>query len=188
MQWHRAERVARMLWSTLDKSRREPAPATRLTQRRRREVKGGLVGPSSEPSPHPERICVVCGATLATGRSYCRACSVPVAIENLATVAAAGRAAGQMTSHGPEAQARRANARRRHARAASAWQPSSLPAWLNEETYRGKIQPLLAGATNKAVASALGSSIPYATAIRAGRRVPHPRHWEALSNLVGVSD
>jgi len=182
-----AEWVARTLWSTLDKSRREPAPATRLTQSRRREVKGSLSGTSSAPVPRPERICVVCGTALATGRSYCRVCSVPVAIENLAAVAAAGRVAGQMTSHGPEAQARRANARRSHARAASAWQPSSLPAWLSEETYLGKIQPLLAGITNKAVASALGSSIPYASAIRAGRRVPHPRHWQALARLIGLS-
>ena len=59
--------------------------------------------------------------------------------------------------------------------------------WLNEETYLSKIQPLLAGVTNKALASALGSSIPYASAIRKGRRVPHPRHWQALAQLVGVS-
>ena len=76
---------------------------------------------------------------------------------------------------------------RRHALAKSIWQPSSLPAWLNEETYLGKIQPLLAGLTNKAIASALGTSIPYASAIRAGRRVPHPRHWLALAQLVGIT-
>jgi CRISPR-associated endonuclease Cas1 len=182
-----AEWIARTLWSTLAKSKREPAPATRLTQRRRREVKGSSSRTSSEPVPRPERICVICGTPLATGLSYCRLCAVPVAIENLAAVAVAGRAAGQMTSHGPEAQARRANARRRHALAKSTWHPSSLPAWLNEETYLGKIQPLLAGLTNKAVASELGSSIPYASAIRAGRRVPHPRHWQALAQLVGLS-
>ena len=64
---------------------------------------------------------------------------------------------------------------------------SSLPAWLNEETYLGKIQPLLVGVTNKVIASALGASIPYASAIRAGRRVPHPRHWQALAQVVGLS-
>ena len=37
-----AEWVARTLWSTLAKSKREPAPATRLTQSRRREVKGSI--------------------------------------------------------------------------------------------------------------------------------------------------
>jgi hypothetical protein len=31
------------------------------------------------------------------------------------------------------------------------------------------------------------SSTPYACAIRTGRRVPHPRHWQALTQIVGVS-
>ena len=75
----------------------------------------------------------------------------------------------------------------RHDFAQAAWRPSSLPAWLTEETYLGRIQPLLAGITNKAVASALGTSVLYASAIRAGRRVPHPRHWQALAQLAGVT-
>jgi len=105
----------------------------------------------------------------------------------LTQVAEAGRAAGQAAAQSTESQARRAKTKRRHDLARAAWQPSGLPAWLNEETYLAKIQPLLAGITNKAVGSALGSSIPYASAIRAGRRVPHPRHWQALAQLVGVS-
>jgi hypothetical protein len=36
--------------------------------------------------------------------------------------------------------------------------------------------------------SALGVSVTYAVAIRAGRRHPHPSHWEALARLVGVTD
>ena len=96
-----------------------------------------------------------------------------------------GRETGRVAAHSADAQARRANTQRRHALAKSAWLPSSLPAWLNEETYLGKIQPLLAGLTNKAVASALGSSIPYASAIRAGRRVPHPR-WGIRSKVNAI--
>ncbi len=181
-----AERVARTLWSTLDKSRREPAPATRLTQRCRRESQGGS-GTSSEPAPRPERICRVCGTTLARGRSYCGICAIPIATEHILKVGRAGREAGRAAAHGADAQARRSNTQRQHALAKSAWLPSSLPVWLNEETYLRKVQPLLAGLTNKAVASALGSSKPYASAIRSGRRVPHPRHWQALSQLVVVS-
>jgi hypothetical protein len=89
--------------------------------------------------------------------------------------------------HGPHAQARRAKTQGRHALSRSAWLPPSLPAWLNEETYQGKIQPLLAGVTNSAIASALGVPKPYASAVRAGRRRPHPRHWQVLAGLVGVS-
>jgi hypothetical protein len=68
-----------------------------------------------------------------------------------------------------------------------AWQPSSLPAWLNEETYTKKVQPLLKDIANPVIMSALGVSVTYAVAIRAGRRRPHPRHWQALAGLVGVS-
>jgi len=103
----------------------------------------------------------------------------------LTEVAESGRAAGQIAAQSVDAQARRAETKRRHDLSRAAWQPSSLPAWLNAETYLGKVQPLLARLTNKTVASALGSSIPYASAIRAGRRVPHPRHWQALAQLVG---
>jgi hypothetical protein len=37
------------------------------------------------------------------------------------------------------------------------------------------------------IASALGISEPYATDIRAGRRIPHPRHWMILARLVDSS-
>jgi hypothetical protein len=68
-----------------------------------------------------------------------------------------------------------------------AWNPSDLPDWLNEETYSEKIQPRLAEVTVPAISTALGISEPYATAIRAGKRRPHPRHWVRLARLVGVS-
>jgi membrane protease YdiL (CAAX protease family) len=58
---------------------------------------------------------------------------------------------------------------------------------LNDETYEQRIQPRLAGITYSAIASALGVSMPYAADIRAGRRRPHPRHWQTLAKLVGVS-
>jgi hypothetical protein len=182
-----AEWVARELWSRQRKPSRETAPPARLTQQRRREVKGSSSGASSEPVPRHESICHVCGAAIASGRSYCRSCAIPVATEHLTEVAESGRAAGRIAAQTAKAQARRANTQRRHALAKTAWLPSSLPAWLNEETYLGKIQPLLSGLTNKAVASALGSSVPYASAVRAGRRVPHQLHWQALAQLVGVS-
>jgi len=37
------------------------------------------------------------------------------------------------------------------------------------------------------LAAALRVSVPYATAIRRGQRIPHPRHWHILANLVGVT-
>jgi hypothetical protein len=68
-----------------------------------------------------------------------------------------------------------------------AWKLSDLPNWLSEENYRQKVQPHLKDVTISIISMALGVSVPYATDIRAGRRVPHPRHWTNLAVLVGAS-
>jgi hypothetical protein len=102
--------------------------------------------------------------------------------EELIEAARSGRIAAQS----PETQFRRADMQRRHVAALKAWDPSSKPAWLNEKTYREEIQPRLAGVTVPTISSALSISEPYATDIRAGRRLSHPRHWLTLARLVGV--
>ena len=61
-----AEWVARELWSTVSKPKREPAPATRLTQRRKREAKGASPLPPNPSAPRQERICRTCGARIAS--------------------------------------------------------------------------------------------------------------------------
>ena len=91
-----------------------------------------------------------------------------------------------MAGHSPEARARQAEKQRRHAAERKTWNPSDKPDWLTEEVYREKIQSRLAGITVPAIASALGVSLPYAAKIRAGRYLPHPRHWLRLARLVGV--
>ncbi len=85
-----------------------------------------------------------------------------------------------------DAQAKRRATRLRHAVAETAWDPSTQPDWLTEEFYAQKIQPLLRGVTNSQIATLLGVSKPYASAMRAGRRRPHPRHWQALAELVNA--
>jgi CRISPR-associated endonuclease Cas1 len=177
-----AEWVAHTLWSTIAKPARQTFPATRLTQRRRREAKGG---PSSLPEKStltPESICRLCGIPVMSGRRYCGSCVGTISGENLAEVARLGRVAAQS----PQAKTRRADTKRRHDAARRGWLPSSQPAWLNNENYTNKIQPRLARITIPAIALAIGVSRPYATDIRAGRCRPHPRHWLALAQLVGV--
>ena len=178
-----AEWVARTLWATIPKPARRLSPATRLTQRRRRQAKGGPSSPPVESPPRQPSVCRICGAALKTGRRYCASCAVTVSTEGLVKAARAGRVAAQSA----EAKARHAETQRRHAAAKRAWQASSLPPWLDEETYLRKIEPRLAGITITVISSALGISKPYATDIRAGRRLPHPRHWQTLARLVGVS-
>jgi CRISPR-associated endonuclease Cas1 len=178
-----AEWVARALWSTIAKPARQTFPATRLTQRRRREAKGGLSNLQEKPAPKPGSICHVCGAPVMSGRRYCGSCVKTISGENLTEAARLGRVVAQS----PQAKARRAATKRGQDAARRGWSPSSQPVWLNTEAYLQKIQPRLAAFTVPVIASTIGVSMPYAADIRAGRRRPHPRHWQALAQLLGVS-
>jgi CRISPR-associated endonuclease Cas1 len=174
------EQVASDLWATTTyPSARSTGPRTHLTQRHRREVKGGLDLPVVNP-PRPPRLCSICGKNIPIDKTYCASCAVGVRSEALVQAAKKGRIAAQSD----EAQAKRAENRRRNAAAQRAWRSEEQPAWLNEETYREKIQPRLSAITIPALMSALDVSKPYAADIRAGRRQPHPRHWLTLERLV----
>ncbi len=78
------------------------------------------------------------------------------------------------------------NTQRRHADSKRTWKKSGQPTWITEKEYLEQIQPRLAEITLSVLSSTLGVSEPYAVDIRAGRRVPHPRHWQTLAGLVGV--
>jgi CRISPR-associated endonuclease Cas1 len=177
-----AEWVSRTLWSTIPRPTRQRFPATRLTQARKRQAKGGSANLPAEHPPRPLRICRTCGSFLNRGQSHCASCAIPVSKERFVGVARKGRVA----SHTYDAEARRAETQRRHAAEQKTWQPSQQPAWLDEKTYREKIQPRLAEFTVPTISTALGISEPYATDIRKGRRVPYPRHWLKLAQLVDV--
>ena len=57
----------------------------------------------------------------------------------------------------------------------------------NEECYLQKIQPRLRTIKIREISEAMHVSKPYAAQVRAGRRRPYPRHWQALAGLVGVA-
>jgi CRISPR-associated endonuclease Cas1 len=175
-----AEWVARAFWSTIHKP--DSPLATRLTQGNKREAKGRTSVPPAKRAPRPQNVCRVCGTPVSLGRKRCVECETIANRERMVEFAKMGRVA----AHAAGPQARLAETQRRHALARWSWEPSSLPAWLNKEVYTGKIQPLLKDIANPVIMSALGISVTYAVAIRAGRRRPHPRHWEALARLVGV--
>ena len=65
-------------------------------------------------------------------------------------------------------------------------QKADLPSWLTRDVYVERVQPVLAHVAKTRIRSALGVSEPYSSAIQAGKRVPHPRHWEALAGLGGI--
>jgi CRISPR-associated endonuclease Cas1 len=178
-----AERVSRTLWAKRSRPYRQSLPATRLTESHRRQEKGESAPSTLDKAPKPPKVCRICGSSVKPSDNYCAVCSVTVTRESLIKVSRQGRIA----SHSVEAESRRSETQRRHHAAKRAWRPSDMPDWLNEMTYREKIQPRLAEVTVPAISKALGISQPYATDIRAGRRRPHPRHWETLGRILGVS-
>ena len=127
-------------------------------------------------------MCELCGAE-GIRKRYCRSCAVEVSRENMAGVALIGHSKLKTS----KVKARISKTLSDHAVANSWWSPSSLPAWLNKEFYVQKIQPQLKTVRVREIAQAMQVSQPYAAFIRSGRRSPHPRHWEALARLVGVS-
>jgi len=177
-----AEWVARTLWSSRSRPSSQFLPATRLTQSHRRQARARSSGLPVEQSPRLPVVCRVCGALIKSGQRYCASCAATVSKDELVKSARRGRVA----AHSVEAEARRAETQRQQHAARRAWKPSDLPGWLNEEIYREKIQPRLVGLTVPSISSALGVSEPYAAAIRAGKRMPHPRHWLSLARLVSV--
>jgi CRISPR-associated endonuclease Cas1 len=175
-----AEWVARAFWDTI---RRPNLPiTTRLTQSNKRKEKDQAPSPTT-PASRPENACLACGQVIASDSSRCVSCTVEVSRERLIEVARQGRTASR-TAH---ARARVGATQRRQHKARRNWQPSMQPDWLTEDTYSDRIIPLLKNFSRSQIASALDVSIPYAAAVRAGRRRPHPRHRKALAKLVGVS-
>jgi hypothetical protein len=82
-----------------------------------------------------------------------------------------------------QAEKRRAKTQNRQREAIRKWKPTDKPDWLNEKYYRETVLRSLKSIEVPVIATTLRVSEPYATEIRNGR-VPHPRHWLALLELV----
>lgn len=177
-----AEWLAQELWNS---SRGESVPnqisPTRLTQNRRRCAQGGAVQAALTRLPKRESICSECGRTTHRGNARCGNCRIEAATGRMAEVARVGR----LTAHDSQAQTKRRNTQRRNAVSWRSWKASSQPAWLTEQLYCEKIQPLLAKMSGTSIARAIGVTCAFGSRIRQGSR-PHPRHWQALARLVSV--
>jgi CRISPR-associated endonuclease Cas1 len=177
-----AEWVAQQLWSTTRKRTATDLPPTHLTQTHRRAAKGTSSIPVPVVAARVENLCRGCGKAINPGREHCANCAVSPATQRLAIAARLGRAAAQT----PEALGKQADAQRRHSKARSSWDKSSQPAWLTPELFSQKVQPRLSNVTTSVIRSSIGVSRWYASRIRQGYR-PHPRHWQNLAQLLGVS-
>jgi CRISPR-associated protein Cas1 len=157
-----AEWMLHALWSSNSSTSRIEVPATRLTQDRKREAKGIPTQLSSESG------------------SIQRAPVTKIFSNELRTIPKLAR----LDRFDPVAQSRRADSQRRQAAAQRAWNPTEKPDWLDEKTYRERVQPQLLRITAPKIMSALSISEPYALRIRGGHCIPHPRHWLSLARLV----
>ncbi len=173
-----AEYVARTLWGRTNQSTARRRLSTRLTQQHRREAKGQPPLPLVEV-PKPDSICRGCGMQRRRGTRFCSDCAVTETRQNFK--------AGRISAQGPEHLEKRAATMRRHKQAIQDWRPSDLPTWLTRDVYARQVLPALSRVAKSRVRSALGISEPYSSDIQSGKRVPHPRHWEALAGLVGVT-
>jgi len=177
-----AEWVAGTLWSRGKKPAGVVSLPTRLTQRHKREAKGGSPQPVPISPARRENLCRGCGKAIQQRSTNCAQCQIDGATKRLVDAARIGRVAARS----PEARAKQVASRRRHATACSEWDPSLQPAWLTIEAFTQQVQPLLANVPTSTIRSRLGVSRWYAGKIRQGYR-PHPRHWQVLAVLTGIS-
>ena len=177
-----AEFVAKTLWRPRERVRdRQP---TRLTQLHRREARDtGMAESPTVKLPRAETLCQNCGASIGRGRTYCLPCANVLDTERLLKVAEQGR----LLAHTEEAEARRGETQRQQWVGRGSWKPSDLPDWLDEEVYRREVQPRLKEISLSKIAAKLHVSIMWASDIRRGRRVPHPRHWPGLAELCSAT-
>jgi CRISPR-associated endonuclease Cas1 len=176
-----AEYVAQELWSSISKpTSRLPRLllASRLTQTHRRAVKGSTAPAVNQPKP--EHVCRSCGAKIPKDTKLCSKCAKQATLKNFRV--------GRKNAQQPESLVKRSATQRRHRQAIQDWKPSDLPVWLTRDVYVKQVQPALARIAKSRIRSTLEVSEPYSSDIQAGKRLPHPRHWQALAKLVGVSE
>ena len=169
-----AEMIARELWAGRKRNSNCERIPTRLTQTHKRNARERRREHALPERPKPTRICRLCGAELKRGNSTCSGCSRSVARDNLLIAAKLGRS----KTHAPIAEARRGATQVKQRMAMRNWNPERQPRWLSEDVFRARIQPLLARIEVPLIAKTIDVSKPYATSIRRGERLPHPRHWE----------
>jgi CRISPR-associated endonuclease Cas1 len=179
------EQVVRQLADTTGGPIRTSTPLTQANLKavvRRREGPPRAIRPQRPPEPIPR--CQECGKPIRPPHKRCTACHSEYLTDpgnpRLVQLAVL-RAEGHDPAHGGDAARQRGQTNARHAQQAIAWQhdhPRPDP-----EEFRRDILPGLQHCSPQKMAAATGLSYPYCTLIRKGERLPHPRHWNTLSNL-----
>jgi CRISPR-associated endonuclease Cas1 len=134
--------------------------------------------------------CAMCGdAVLKRRRRHCDACMPKARREHgLRAIAAARKALASQTAAGNDPR-RNAPVNRARAEAISEGHRRNR-SWTREHReqrdeawFKREIVPKLDAYTLSEIAEATGLSLAACSRVRAGARVPHPRHWAALQEL-----
>ena len=93
---------------------------------------------------------------------------------------------GMRATHTPTAKSARQAGNTTQRALQREWESAHKGEEFDPEWFARNVLPGLATKSMPAIAKATGISTTAAGKVRAGHRVPHPRHWEALGALVGV--
>ena len=172
-----AEHVAQMLLPGKDL----PTPLTHQNLRAERDTQRRKPTRAQTPKvAMPPAGCRECGNP--TRGLYCDNCRPDVFRE-------AGRRSAAIRAEAGESQktrAKRAAANSRRREENLRWEKSHKRP--HPDIFHSTILPGLADVTLSAMVKATGLSKPYCSLIRRGEFVPHPRHWNALTDLASESD
>jgi len=164
-----------------------------LSPRKKRRQKA----PAQLEPALPLPICKGCGEALDRESdrlrrrgAYCPECLKARRIElgsqlpRLSAHSASSLGAEVRPSHTPQARNRRQVANSAQRRVQAEWDATHPDAHRDAEWFRREVLPNLLRLSITQIAQATDMSTPSASKIRAGRSIPHPRHWAALSQLV----
>jgi hypothetical protein len=136
--------------------------------------------------------CKRCGGDVPhRDRVYCDDCLPHYRREQYDAYAKAGvsglaalRHVGSDPSHGGDAGKRRGATQSKQQQERREWEAANQGARFDPQSFRREILPRIQGVPLSELARATGLSLLYASQVRRGIRIPHRRHWLALSSAV----
>jgi hypothetical protein len=191
-----AERLARQLLGKGNsqkaggRSQPVPTPLTQANRSRGREsVRKSATRSSRSKQAKIAKTCVVCGADLlGRQRRYCPNCRSTRSLDAVAKaheMLRERRLAGSDPAHGGNAAKLRGKRNSGKLLANSEWERNQI-GMLDPAIFEEEIMPKLKTVSLLETMQATGLSRTYCGMIRRGVRIPHPRHWEALRELVSA--
>jgi CRISPR-associated endonuclease Cas1 len=137
--------------------------------------------PLSRESDRPRRRGAYCPECLATRR---KEVGMDLSKESVTHMSDFEERTGVRPSHTAAATARRKAANQRQQWDQATWEQDHQGEDHDADWFRSEILPGLVSVTLSRIAEATGMSVSTASKIRAGRRIPHPRHWTVLAQIV----